>query len=99
MLRDSGAIIDMVPWRKVHGAIDSPWRERHASFMATDAVWIESYLDRHANLVAFDCESRSPRTVALELADNLGVSYRAVHSAMRERMYFVPAALDLLEAV
>lgn len=68
------------------------------SNMATDAAWVEWYLDRHGELVAFDCEERGARAVALELAANLGVAYGVVIAAMRERMFVVPAAFDQLEA-
>lgn len=68
------------------------------STMATDAARVEWYLDRHPHLVAFDCEERGARAVALELAAHLGITYRVVISAMRERCFIVPASLDQLEA-
>lgn len=67
--------------------------------MATDTVWIEAYLDRHASLVAFECEERGVSAVVAELTDILGVSRRSVVRAMHERMFVVPVSLNLLEAV
>lgn len=66
--------------------------------MSSDAHWIEWYLERHSNLVAFECEERGARAVALGLSDTLGIPYSVVISAMRERMFVVPASFDLLEA-
>lgn len=68
------------------------------SLDSADAQWVEWYLGRHTELVAFECEQRGARAVALELSRVLVIPYAIVMSAMRERMFVVPAALDALES-
>lgn len=60
--------------------------------------WVEWYLGRHTELVAFEIEQTGVRAVALQISNVLVIPYAVVISAMRERMFVVPASLDQLEA-
>lgn len=66
--------------------------------MSRDQQWVEWYLGRHTELVAFDIETRGARAVALEISNVLVIPYAVVIAALRERMFIVPASLDQLEA-